>query len=449
MYSKSFLNISINCWILIFLLCYSNRTFTQVNTTGVQEPLTIETQVNHSSDNYLGLFVDPHLSMRSGIENAMLVNYGIAHAEDKLLGNQWFPEDRFLNKSAGIACRGVKWIMLDVPIDLFTILILHEYYGHGWRYRELDVGNIEYHLEFPIYSDGDGYAHVKNYRRPVGDHEFTAIIQAGLEVYDVLQRRMIKRWMANQTLHYREASLYFWSWQDKFQYIADPPVELPKDPNYSGEFFDPDGYIWFLNRSAGIEDPDHFRMDLDDLKKKNMISLVNPYAWYALIVQLNTYFYQGKTRTKIPTIRIGKYGFMPNMNMSLTPFGPEYHLENYIRWDEKVALVDIRIGDRTFHKNWWGIGLQVDNILDRGRVALDLTMDVWKQPGLELYKKNSFSTQKNQLGMAFSVRVRYAIPNLDIPLLLITEVGYKSSGFLQGFELDATPIFMFGIGIQV
>jgi hypothetical protein len=394
---------------------------------------------------YLSLLFDPGLSIRSGSESILLAHYGISRAEDKVLGTRWFSEDGFLKKSGGVLGRFTKYLLLVSPVDLFFILLSHEYFGHGSRYRELDLGKVNYHFEVPLYGGGDSYAHISGWPRPMSDHELLTIWQGGFEAHNIINRRLNLRWVANRESHYREASLYFWTWQDRFQYIQGTTEEL--SANLTGSLYDPEGYTWFLNRHAGYDNPQNLLMTLSDLKKRNLVNLINPFLWYSLFVQFKTYIYDGNTNAGLPMLRLGSIYYMPSMRMNLTPFGPEYHLENYLQIRSLVSCLDVRIGDQTFYQDWWGLGMLFQNIYAKNRFSLDGNLDIWQQPKLEI-EGNSFSSTDKGLGAAFSLRGHYDFTNSRYPISFIAELGYKSSGFLQGYVLDASPIILVGLGIR-
>jgi hypothetical protein len=145
-------------------------------------------------------------------------------------------------------------------------------------------------------------------------------------------------------------------------------------------------------------------------------------------------------------INLGAIQYLPSLRTALTPFGPEYHLENYFRVKNRTSLVDIRIGDETFYNNWWGLGLIVQNIYSNNKLSLDINLDTWKQPKLGL-GSHFKSTNNNTMGAAFSVRGFYKITHTQYPVSIVTELGYKSAGFLQGYNLNASTIFLIGISI--
>jgi hypothetical protein len=130
------------------------------------------------------------------------------------------------------------------------------------------------------------------------------------------------------------------------------------------------------------------------------------------------------------------------------PFGPEYHLENYLRFGETTSLVDIRIGDQTFHGSWGGIGASFFHVVAWRRYFTDLNVGIWHQPKLLLGEAPGTS-KGGGLGGGISVRGYYDVPISPSSLSAVIELGYKSVGFLEGYPLDALPILIIGIGYRL
>jgi len=266
-----------------------------------------------------------------------------------------------------------------------------------------------------------------------------------LEVQSLMNRRLCLRWIARREIHYREAFLYFLSFWLNFDYIISTSDEELQDQK-SGH--DVALYLRFINSHAGYSDLSNLLMNPEDLKKRNIINLANPFLFYALYTQLKTYIWDGNHSTKFPMFRIKGIDYLPSFRMGLAPFGPEYHLENYFRARNTVFLIDLRIGDNTFYKSWGGIGLFFQNIYENKRFSLDGKLDIWKQPEIEIGGENSITLKGGGLGGAFSLRGYYNFTSSQYPILAILELGYKSPGFLEGYALDSSPIIMLGIGIR-
>lgn len=393
---------------------------------------------------HLNLLYDPGLTMRSGAENVISVHHAITQLEDGLIGIRWFPEDDGLSKAGGVMGRITKYLFIDLPLDYFPAVFAHEYYGHGARYREQDWEKVVYAFDPPPpYGEGGGQAAGSARLGLVSDHEVLAVQSGGLEVQAVMNRNLALRWMAARRIHYHEALVYFYSYQIAFNYIHGTKENL--EANESGH--DVAQYLLWMNSHAGRTDMANLLMDAGDLKSRNKINLANPFIWYAIVTEVKTYIWDGDPAMSLPLLRIGGVAYLPSLRMGLTPFGPEYHLENFLRTDTRVALVDIRVGDGTFHSSWGGIGLLVQNAYGREDFSVDVNLNVWKQPEIE-FGRDYMTSKGGGLGGAVSVRGYYDLTGSGYPVSAVIEVGYKTAGFVEGYVLDSAPIIMVGLGFR-
>ena len=165
-------------------------SFSKITMKNLNYSDTIGSDTLNSTINHLGLYYDPGMTTRTGTDNVLLLHHGFSRLEDKIIGIKWTSENTFLKKSAGILGRFAKYVFLDIPVNFLFHIGNHEFFGHGARYREFDLGKIDYHLEPPFpYGVGGGYANVSSYSREVSDHERIAIWQSGFEAHDILNRR--------------------------------------------------------------------------------------------------------------------------------------------------------------------------------------------------------------------------------------------------------------------
>ena len=168
---------------------------------------------------YYNLMFSPGFHMDPGMENIISFNYLSSLAIDSLIGNRWFSEERIINKAAGATCRLAKNLLIDMPIDYFSVVFSHEYFGHGARYRELSVDNIDYGFDAPPpYGDGGGHASA-SINDPMTHDEIMTILIGGIETQAIINRKLSMRWMANRKIRYRESSLYYWSFRIMYDYI--------------------------------------------------------------------------------------------------------------------------------------------------------------------------------------------------------------------------------------
>jgi hypothetical protein len=392
---------------------------------------------------YFPLLFDPGLTMRTGAENIITFQTAIAFSEDRLIGTRWFRESNGVNKIGGVSGRFAKYAIIDLPVDYFSIVLAHEYFGHGARYRELDMDDIHYGFDWPPpYGKGGGEA--TNYKSVfISTHEILSIWESGIEVQALINREIGMRWMATNEMNYREASQYFWSFQILFSYIQDTNEDLADGTNDN----DPRAYTRIINAHAGYTDVHNLKMSVKDLKSKMMLNAANPFIIYSMYSIIKTYLWDGNSTTAVPALRFGNLSYLPALRAGLTPFGIQYHLDNYLRFKEMVALVDICYGDRTFFDSWGGVGVNIRNIYQTSNFTFDLNANIWKQAELQ-FGLNPTVSKGGGIGGAFSVRGYYDFRSSKIPLAVIMEVGYKTTGFLEGYNLDSSPILFIGLALR-
>lgn len=393
---------------------------------------------------YLSLMYDPGFTMRSGAEDLVTVHGGLAWAEDRFIKTRWFPEKTLLGKGAGMLCRFAKYYLIDVSVDYFAAVFSHEYFGHGARYREFEIGDIYYRFDWPPpYGAGGGEATASIGPGVISMQELIAILAGGIEAHSTLMNQLWNlRWTAKREMTYREASAYFWSWQVMFDYVQGTEDALASvvDGN------DITNYVMLLNEHAGYTDPDSLLMDIKYLKDRTYISLANPYLVYSLYAMLKTYLLDGSISTGFPMLKIGGIEYLPAFRIGWAPFGIEYHMENFLRINNKVVWFDVRFGDETFYESWGGIGVLVKNFYANDKLSFDVRLDVWKQPEIELGDPRVYTG--GGMGSAFSVRTYYCFEKPLNAIAAVLELGYKSPGFLEGYYLDSSPIIMFGIAVR-
>ncbi len=396
---------------------------------------------------YSAALFDTRLSMRSGTSTILALHNGLTRLEDRYIRPRLFSEENLTGKAGGVAYRLSKYTLIDLPVDFFSFVFAHEYFGHAARCREQDWENIHYEFGLPPpYGSGESYVIGRpSSSRIYSDHEWLALYSGGMEVQSLMNRGLCFRWIARRDIYYREASLYFRSFWSNFNYIVSTSDEDIEDYDTG---HDVALYLRGINSHAGYSDVNNLLMNPEDLKKRNIINLANPFLFYALYTQLKTYIWDGNLSGKLPMFRIKGIDYLPSFRMGLAPFGPEYHLENYFRAKNTIFLLDLRIGDNTFYKSWGGIGLFVQNIYENKRFSLDTKFDIWKQPKIEIGGEDSITLKGGGLGGAFSLRGYYDLTSSQYPISAILELGYKTPGFLEGYTLDSSPIIMFGIGIR-
>ncbi len=177
---------------------------------------------------YHNLVFNSGLTVNSGSENTLSFNYLSSLAMEKSIRNHWFSEKTLVAKAGAIACRVTKSVLIDDPLDHIAVVWAHEYFGHGARYRELEIDDVTYSIDAPPpYGDGGGSASSSTEGESFTPHEVAAIYIGGFEVQSAIDRLISMRWVANKTIRYRESSLYFRSFQIMYDYIMGLKDDLP------------------------------------------------------------------------------------------------------------------------------------------------------------------------------------------------------------------------------
>lgn len=429
---------------LLFLFLYSLSI--SVNIYSQQPGIYLDSAASDTAlknQIHYSVLYSPGMNMKSGMETIQAFHKGISFIEDKYLGVSWFAEKGLINKAGGIAGRIVKYTLMDLPIDYFSVVLGHEYLGHGSRYREFDIGDINYSFNSPPpYGLGGGKAN-KDGALPVSYQQLASIWSGGLETHQLVNKNLGLRWMAKNEINYREASQFFWSFQILWTYIQDT------DEDISNKKTDNDirAYVRIINAQKVYTEPAIVKMSVKDLKSKMMINLANPFIYYSLFTILKTYLFDGEKENRMPALNLGNVSYLPSLQAGLTPFGIEYHLNNYFHFNKTTSLLDIRYGDRAFYGFWGGIGVMIQNFYNRQNFSFDINANIWDQPGLR-FGSDKADLQGKGIGGALSVKGYYDFEIPKLPLSAVIELGYKSIGFIEGYPLDAAPIFSIGIAIK-
>jgi len=220
--------------------------------------------------------------MRSGVELISSAHKCISTLEDDYLGTRWFSESNLPGKAGGIAARITKYVFLDVPVDYFSTILGHEFFGHGARYREFGIKGVHYYFMWPPpYGLGGGIAD-KDGVLPVSCQQLLAIWSGGLEVHPLINKNLGLRWMKNGQMNYREASQFFWSFQILWSYIQET------DENLFNGVSDNDvrAYVRYLNSGTAYSDPTIIKMSVKDLKSKMLINIANPFFFLFSVYDL-------------------------------------------------------------------------------------------------------------------------------------------------------------------
>lgn len=154
-----------------------------------------------------------------------------------------------------------------------------------------------------------------------------------------------------------------------------------------------------------------------------------------------------------PMIPIGSYRYLPGARLGLTPFGPEYYLENFLVKDNKPIYFYLRSGNHV-RMNYMGLGVENPHQWDLGSFQIGYRADLWVQPAINMqdsqfalyHFKHKQHLQTNTLDSRFGASVSLiAQKKLWDTGMLFLQVGGKSQGYLPGESLNSSLILRVGI----
>jgi len=405
--------------------------------------LGISLQVHLLGQSNFAFVFDKEASSIANAENLVSLHRIIYEFENKHIKPKYWDESSWKGKTLGIGYRFTKTVLIDYQIDFLTHLYQHEVFGHGYRFREFEYKRNSYHINLlPPYGSGGGYARrgETDYARQLGVHERIVINSGGMEAAAILSNSIRKKWLINGEINYRESLLFLSTIHDYTQYILGTKFN---DNLSDGN--DVNNYLRTVNVSYGFLNEDAYKLSLDDLAIRSSVNFLNTYQFFALYAYYKVYLFDGDEVFKYPMIELGKVNWLPSIRFGLTPFGSELIIENYFKTENKIVGVSFRKGDGKLD-NYWGGGLTTYTKFG-DHFQFSSYVDFWIQPSLELGGIETFRT-KEGLGGRLIGEFNWQINN-SFPIGLYSQIGYKSTGFIEGERLDKGLIFRIGAQLKV
>ena len=397
---------------------------------------------------------DKNFSCLSSSYNIISLHQFLVYQQNKLLKPKLFHERSLPRKTFGILYRISKGILIDMLIDEYLMLVQHEVFGHGDKFREFNLINHTYEMNpFWPYGDGSGWASSDYPKgREMSYHEEMAISFNGSQSNKILSKTLLNGILQSQNISYRQALLYTLTNSDLIHYVYS--TEKPTNIN-SDDGNDILNYLFMLNKyeynkkyREEIESnaeyllfTDDFGLTLSKLKKVFLLDLLNPIQLYSIWTIGKIHILEGKSNSSIPMFNLLQYRYLPQLNLGFTPFGLEYILNNYFCYNDKVLNMYVRYGEPTFY-SFWGGGINTYNYFKTKYYYLDIKIDIWNQPSLLLYDDE---IEKTSSGIGGEIILKLSKKIITSNLQLYTEIGYKNDGFIEGEILRNGMLFKIGL----
>jgi hypothetical protein len=272
-----------------------------------------------------------------------------------------------------------------------------------------------------------------------------ALATSGVEASALMAGKIRRYWMLAGNMDYHRALLYTLTAGDLRNYLDQTDEKkLDTDPDLSNDMLT---YIQVLNEKAGRSQRQNFKLHLSRIHKQSQTAILDPFLWYSYWTLLKTHLWAGQSTFGFPSIPLGPIRYLPLLGYGLTPWGPEYQIENMAAWESKIFTWTIRIGEDTF-REFWGMDLEAMNLISLLGTDLDLGLHIWRQPRLRLDIMDR-KTVPLQFGGAGSLDLFSPDLGLAFPMRLAGGIDYKSSGFLPGSNLNEGLTWRFGLDIPL
>jgi hypothetical protein len=391
-------------------------------------------------ETYYNAIVDPYLSPYVGGDDLLFLHWSLRCAENAFVNRETLSSKTFLGGLLRVGELELVWL----PINYTMMVTQHEVFGHGFRVRSLwQYARVE-HYKWgvpPPYGPGGGATGYLFVPSHITTFQDLAIASGGVEATAILANRTRLEWLQSGGIDYRESSLYNWSQQDLTNYVF---ATMPDDGG------DISHYIRVLNETYPSDHLTHKQM-----KQQALVNLFDPFTYYSLYAQLN-YIFTGNSKGYIPMIPIGSYRYLPSPRYGLTPFGPEFYLENFLVKDNRPIYFYLRAGHFA-GSTYTGAGIEYAYLWEKNGNSLGFRADIWHQPFAN-FNNRSYAIEKlldgeplpspphkPQFGGALSLIARKRMTEHSS---FFFQLGAKTPGFLPGEPLETFPIARLGVSLR-
>jgi hypothetical protein len=334
-----------------------------------------------------------------------------------------------------------------LPLNYLASVVEHEIFGHGYRIRDINRGRIQakgYSFNVPPPYGPGGAATSYVIGEDFTTTEESAVAIAGVESTAILALLTKFKWLEPRTIDPRQTALYLINQYDLILYIGS--LNTLEESELDGH--DMNSYVKSLNQTYTKN-----RLKRSRLRSLSWMNLLDPFTYYSIYSWFR-YVSCGK-EMHIPMIPVYGYGYLPGARLGLTPFGPEYFVENFFQKEAQSFYFYLK-GGRHAKNNYYGFGFFAPKIWEYGEWNFGFRVDGWAQPKLlldpastsildidfdkapnresPLYPYSHQHEMKIGLSGSFILSFHRGINGFE------TELGWKTKGFLPGYPLRSSPI---------
>jgi len=384
---------------------------------------------------------DQYMTPLAGAEDLVTTQHLLATLEDRWIPLKLGTESTRLSVARGALYRAGKFIAIDVPQEHMLMVVAHEVFGHGARFRELGDGRIGYGFDAPIpYGSGDAYTSFSG-QFPVSPLAHMSVSASGIEAQHSLADAITDRAVARGRIHYREAWLYFESRLTGMTYI------LTASEN-SREGHDVADFLELFEDACKAPCSPLTRRYVQD---RALLALADPLLFYALYGVAGSYIGDGSPTGPMPLIPVGRgVRMLPSLGYALAPYGAEWTVRT--SWSmpradrRRLTHLVLRVGN-TGASTTWGLTARVADVWRIKGLQIDTAVNVWRQP--DVFGDETSAPLGTGAGATGTVLVPLPgfLRSRWSDALHVT-AGYKARGYIPGEQLSRGALLRAGVTLR-
>ena len=260
------------------------------------------------------------------------------------------------------------------------MVVAHEVFGHGARFRELGEGRLRYGFDAPdsLWLGRRVYEIQRPFPiSPLADLNVSA---AGIDAQHALADAIAERAVARGRLHYREAWLYFESRHGRGQLH-------PQRVADSSEGHDVANFLETFEKACIAPCSPLTR---NHVQRRALLALVDPLLYYSMYGLAVSYIGNGRPdrpdaadsgwrrNTRDAVARVRARAVWGGVDVPDVPFHQEQSPESQSR---RITGVTLRVGN-TGASSTWGLSARAADVLRVRGLRIALAVELWRQPEL-------------------------------------------------------------------
>ncbi|NBV42931.1 hypothetical protein EBR96_09230 [bacterium] len=351
--------------------------------------------------------------------------------------------DRAIFPSQDIFSQTLYNVALGYSVDYFSMLVVHEYYGHGARFREFGVED-SYYLPFRWLSFSEGWAAYQWYK-PLNLDQNLLLRASGSES-NTLAAIRFQKYLLSDPAFFSEH--YYYYLLNKFEQLG----YLTRSRDMNGPLVESSddmmSYYYLLSQKYPNKDINSFYRNSDLLRREALFGTLDIalYASWKLMEWGNSFFSGAGTYSwNLPRLSfLGKPCLFGTWT-SLTPWGPEFMVNlDVLEPGHTINTFYIRKSDGNLEQ-FWGMGFELGSFLRLGHSSCGLGIDIFNQPTISDGSDNRIPIG-NQTGFSVSLTPRTQLfENEHQTLEFEGKFTYKTEGYIIGAPFSEGPYCYAGL----